>query len=288
MNRPKRANIALFIDADNASSKCIETALDELSKTGDVHTRKAFGNWGSCSLAGWAKTLHQHAIQPIQQFDLIKGKNATDIAMTIEIMDSLHQHDYDTYAIMTSDCDFTPLAVRLRAAGKTVIGLGKSMVAAPFTSACSQYIALDMFNSSESAAAKIEIPALNASLKSSAAEANKQAIKQPTAIEVKSNTKLMDGLRNAVSEAGGDTGWVQLSTVGIAVKNKYKIDHKALGFGKLAGLLKKTDLFSFKDEGGSPLIKRKRSVKPSLVPATQPNEDGHGTTFPLPVHQSIP
>ncbi len=56
--------------------------------------------------------LHEFAIQPIQQFDLTKGKNATDMALVIDVMDVLYTKNVDVICLVSSDCDFTPLVTR--------------------------------------------------------------------------------------------------------------------------------------------------------------------------------
>jgi len=120
-----KEKIALFIDADNAPAAKIETILSELARYGVVNIRKAYGNWTSPNIKPWADILHEHAIQPMQQFDLTKGKNATDIALVIDAMDVLYTKDVDIICLVSSDCDFTPLVTRALADGKVVIGLGE-------------------------------------------------------------------------------------------------------------------------------------------------------------------
>jgi len=75
---PERGNIALLIDADNSPARSIQKILSELARHGKVNIRRAYGNWASKNLKGWEAMLQEHAIQPIQQYDLTKGKNATD------------------------------------------------------------------------------------------------------------------------------------------------------------------------------------------------------------------
>ena len=70
----ERKNIALLIDADNAPAQAIQFILSELARHGKVSIRRAYGNWASSGLKGWAAVLQDHAIQPIQQFDLTKGR----------------------------------------------------------------------------------------------------------------------------------------------------------------------------------------------------------------------
>ena len=117
-------NIALLIDADNASPRDLETALTILGDLGTVNVRRAYGNWKKAALTGWANIVHRYAIEPQQQFDITKGKNATDMAMTIDAIDLLYAGKVDGFGIMSSDSDFTPLATRLRQDGITVYGFG--------------------------------------------------------------------------------------------------------------------------------------------------------------------
>lgn len=138
-----KEKIALFIDADNAPASKINFLLSELNKLGVVNIRRAYGNWKRAQLKPWEDCLFEHAIQPIQQFDLIKGKNATDIAMVVDVMDALYTQDIDIVCIMSSDSDFTPLALRLSAAGKIVIGAGCALTAKSFVSCCSTFFYVD-------------------------------------------------------------------------------------------------------------------------------------------------
>lgn len=85
-NVKEKGKIALFIDADNAPASKIDTILSELARHGVVNIRKAYGNWKSPNIKPWEDVLHEFAIQPIQQFDLTKGKNATDIYQTDKLI----------------------------------------------------------------------------------------------------------------------------------------------------------------------------------------------------------
>ncbi len=136
-------NVAMFIDADNAPSRKIGDVLAELASFGSVSIRRAYGNWKNASLEPWGKVLHEHAIQPMQQFDLVKGKNATDMAMAVDAMDVLFNKPVDVFCLVSSDCDFTPLVMRLRAEGKQVVGFGERKAPEPFVNACSRFLYFD-------------------------------------------------------------------------------------------------------------------------------------------------
>lgn len=55
-------------------------------------------------------------------------KNATDIALAIDAVDLLHKNSYDSFVIVSSDSDFTPLSIYLKESGVYVIGLEKAML----------------------------------------------------------------------------------------------------------------------------------------------------------------
>lgn len=141
MNKTKR--IALLIDCDNASHKKICLVLRYLNERGTVVIRHAHGDWKSQSLNGWVSRLADNRIKPIQQFAPTKKKNATDISVVIDAMDLLYQDKVDTFALMTSDSDFTSLAVRLIEDSRSVYGFGYKQTPRAFVSACTEFKFID-------------------------------------------------------------------------------------------------------------------------------------------------
>ena len=113
-------NIALLIDADNTTPEGIDPVLTVMAELGQVNIRRAYGNFAKDNLIHWGKITNKCGIRPQQQFDVSKGKNATDMAMTIDAIDLLYQGKVDGFGIMTSDSDFTPLVTRLRQDGLIV------------------------------------------------------------------------------------------------------------------------------------------------------------------------
>ena len=123
-NGEQEANIALLIDADNASPEHLDEVLLVLGELGTINIRRAYGNWAKASLKGWGNLTGLHSIVPMQQFDVVKGKSATDMRMTIDAMDLLYRGNVDGFGIMSSDSDFLPLAQRIREDGLPVYGFG--------------------------------------------------------------------------------------------------------------------------------------------------------------------
>jgi uncharacterized protein (TIGR00288 family) len=136
---PADANIALLIDADNASPDHLDEVLLVLGELGTINIRRAYGNWSKPSLRGWGGLTGLHSIVPMQQFDVVKGKSATDMRMTIDAMDLLYRGNVDGFGIMSSDSDFLPLAQRIREDGLQVYGFGTAKTPQSFQQACSRF-----------------------------------------------------------------------------------------------------------------------------------------------------
>jgi uncharacterized protein (TIGR00288 family) len=143
----KPAQIALLIDADNATAARIDVILGELSRLGETNVRRAYGNWTKTGLKSWQEVLHENAIRPVQQFDPSKGKNASDIALAVDAVEILHTQRPDAFALVSSDADFTPLVMHLREHGAHVYGFGDAKTPAPFQSACTRFLVLNRLSS---------------------------------------------------------------------------------------------------------------------------------------------
>src|SRR3569623_867663 len=131
--------ITLLIDADNASPDHLDEVLLVQGELGTLNIRRAYGNWAKASLKGWGQLTGIHSILPMQQFDVVKGKSATDMRMTIDAMDLLYRGNVDGFGIMSSDSDFLPLAQRIREDGLQVWGFGTTKSPVSFQQACSRF-----------------------------------------------------------------------------------------------------------------------------------------------------
>lgn len=233
----EQEKIALFIDADNAPAAKIGIILSELARYGVVNIRKAYGNWKSPNIKPWEDVLHEFAIQPIQQFDLTKGKNATDIALVIDAMDILYTKDVDAICLVSSDCDFTPLVTRALADGKLVIGLGERKAPAAFVNSCSKFLYLDD-------------------------EPHDEKPVQAAKPIIKSDSKLINMLRQAIEASEDDDGWANLGTIGQHISNHASFDQRNYGFKKLSDLFGAIDLFEVQHKNGSGTwVRDKRKAK---------------------------
>jgi uncharacterized protein (TIGR00288 family) len=236
MNELKQ-KIALFIDADNAPASKFEDVLSEVAKYGVVTIRKAYGNWKKPSLKPWEELLHEYAIQPVQQYDLARGKNASDIALVIDAMDVMYTKDIDVMCFVSSDCDFTPMVTRALAEGKVVLGFGERKAPSPFVNACSKFLFLDQ-------------------------EPRQNGAVQTKSKNINFDTKLINLLRQAIESTEEDSGWAALGPVGSHISNKTSFDTRNYGYKNLSSLFKAIDLFELKrGSGNSYLVRDTRKKK---------------------------
>jgi len=254
IDKPPR--IALLIDADNSPSAKIGLILNELSTYGETSIRRAYGNWKKQELRGWEELLHEHAIRPVQQFDYSKGKNASDMAMVIDALDLLYSDRPEAFGIVSSDADFTPLVMYLRAKGAAVYGFGAQKTPEPFVNACSRFLYLDKL---AVAAAAVDIDTGELTRDESAAA----PLRVPAA-KLKRDAKLVGLLRNAVEAAAGESGWARVGAVGQQIGNQASFDPRNYGYATLTKLLKATELFQLDKEGTSEVsVRDVRQARPA-------------------------
>ncbi len=226
---------ALLIDADNTSSKYIKTIVDEITNLGITTYRRIYGDWTSPNLQNWKETLLEYSITPMQQYGYTTGKNSTDSAMIIDAMDILYAGNVDGFCLVSSDSDFTKLAMRLRDAGKTVIGMGKKQTPRPFVTACNQFKYLDLL--------------------SKEGKEEKAAVKQTTkkAKDTGRNSddkKLVASICKIIEENSNDDGWMYAARVGKLLSKKYPdFDSRNYGYKKFALLLEGLGFETRKEPG---------------------------------------
>ena len=144
-------HLAVLIDADNIPSSSIKGVMEEIALYGTPTIKRIYGDWTSPNVQAWKAPLLEHAITPIQQYGYTTGKNATDSAMIIDAMDILYGGRTDGFVILSSDSDFTRLAIRLREAGQKVIGIGERKTPNAFIVACDKFIYIEVIRDHQKA-----------------------------------------------------------------------------------------------------------------------------------------
>ena len=242
-------NVALLIDADNASAATLDPVLTVLAELGTVNVRRVYGNWSKPALKAWRDMSIRHGIEPQQQFDLTKGKNATDMKMTIDAMDLLFRGRIDGFGIMSSDSDFMPLATRIRQDGVPVYGFGTSRTPEGFRQACTRFI--DVGALDETPQAMPLPPAIGTDrplppvVRAKAKEIGPELL------------KLLIDAYNATKR--DEKGYVSLTAMGQLAGNRSSFDARNYGFNRLSDLIETVPNFQTeRREGGRVFVKRLR------------------------------
>lgn len=269
--------IALLIDADNAPADKLDEILTELSTLGVINIRRAYGNWTKPALHGWQSRLLEFALRPMQQFDYSKRKNATDMAMTVDAMELLYTERPDAFGIVSSDADFTPLVMHLRAKGAAVYGFGAQQTPLPFVNACSRFLYLEALGQGVADGAAVEAPAEEGPAPAPAAgpapaptpapveRGDVQAPPCPVSLRVPSqqlrqDSQLLALLRDAVNATQDEQGWARVGSVGTQIGNKASFDARNYGYATLTKLLAATQAFDMRDEGTSRVAVRDKRL----------------------------
>ena len=143
---PKELKLAVLIDADNVPYSNVKGMMEEIAKFGTPTTKRIYADWTKPNANGWKSVLLEHAITPIQQYSYTVGKNSSDSAMIIDAMDLLYSDKVDGFCIVSSDSDFTRLAIRLRESGMKVIGIGEKKTPNSFIVACDRFIYIEVLD----------------------------------------------------------------------------------------------------------------------------------------------
>lgn len=229
-NLDEHKKIAVLIDADNAQYSKIRHVIDEISAHGHLLVKRAYGDWSSENLKNWKAVLNELSIQPIQQFAYTSGKNSTDASLIIDAMDLLYSDRFDAFVLVSSDSDFTRLALRLRESQIFVFGVGEKKTPAAFRNACDDFILTENLGPPAAASAP-EKPTLSAS----------------------ERRELEALLSQAWERCKDEDGWANIGPAGSLVKRlRPDFDPRSYGGKKLTDVIEKLDkAFKMKKEGNS-------------------------------------
>lgn len=246
--------LAVLIDGDNAPRDCLKSIMEEIAIYGTPMIKRIYGDWASHGLASWKDSLLENAVTPKQQFAYTTGKNATDSAMIIDAMDILYTGKTDGFVLVSSDSDFTPLAIRLRESGMYVIGIGEEKTPKAFVQACDKFIRVEVIRDKykKTAKAAAKPAAKKTAAKSSAAKAAEKAEKpaSKTAAKKAEDKKppvpeeIITLIADSVADLADDDGYIDLSNLGnLIIKKQPDFDPRTYGFGKLSNMLKNLPRF---------------------------------------------
>lgn len=241
-------NIALLIDADNTQLPKLEAVVREISAHGRIVLKRAYGNWAKETLKNWPSELMRLGIKAEQQFDYVKGKNATDMALVIDAMKQLYKNRYDAFVIVSSDSDYTPLAITLRESGVYVMGVGIKSTVEAFRNSCDDFLFLENLSLSDKVDAEsqtvIETPEPPIAVKTETTEAEPQQAEAAAALpETEEEAAAVPEeihmlLKTAWRNYQDDDEYVNVAAAGPYIKRvKSDFDARTYGYEKLPKLI---------------------------------------------------
>lgn len=230
--------LAVLIDADNAQAAVIEGLLAEIARFGEATVKRIYGDFTAPTSASWKKVLQQYAIKPVQQFAYTTGKNATDSTLIIDAMDLLYTRKFDGFCLITSDSDFTGLAMRLREEGVTVLGFGEKKTPDAFRNACHKFVFTEVLRPSAAIEPAVLAKKVENEQKPPPQQFNSEIVETKQVFPKKF-------VLAALEQSSDDAGWAHLGTFGsYLTKLQPDFDSRLYGYKKLSDLVKaKTDLF---------------------------------------------
>ena len=237
--------LAVLIDADNAQAKVIDGLLAEIARFGEATVKRIYGDFTTQTSSSWKKVLQKHAIKPVQQFAYTTGKNATDSTLIIDAMDLLYTRNFDGFCLVSSDSDFTGLAMRLREEGLTVLGFGEQKTPEAFRNACHKFIFTEVLRPAQNEEAVASQPAKNAL----------REVINPSAGKFQNSKSDFPKqfVLDALEQSSDDAGWANLGTFGsYLTKLQPDFDPRLFGYKKLSHLVKDmSDIFETEERAAN-------------------------------------
>ena len=237
----KELKLAVLIDADNVPYSNVKGMMEEITKYGTPTTKRIYTDWTKPNANGWKGVLLEHAITPIQQYSYTTGKNSSDSALIIDAMDLLYSGKLDGFCIVSSDSDFTRLAIRLRESGMKVIGIGEQKTPKPFISACDRFIFIEVLDGAikKKKATKAVVDSKKTVEKTTTTTTTKVPEKPTQRPLNKIDEPTIELIESTIEDLADDDGWAFLGDVGnLIVKKKPEFDPRNYGFSKLTPMLK--------------------------------------------------
>ena len=249
MAEQKDLRLAVLIDADNAPRSAIGDVMAEVAVYGTPTIKRIYGDWTTPNLASWKPLLLENAITPVQQYGYTTGKNSTDSAMIIDAMDILYTGQVDGFVLVSSDSDFTRLAIRLREAGKKVYGMGEKKTPNPFIVACDKFVYIEVIRSAAEKAKAEEVkgeepkqekaPKTKKPAKKKEEAPSPAPAPEPPEPESKVPKAVVELIADAVETMADEDGYAFMGDLGnLLVKKQPDFDPRNFGFSKLTQLVR--------------------------------------------------
>lgn len=242
---------AVLVDAENVSSKYIKYIMDEISDYGVVTYKRIYTDWTQPLSNGWRNVLSDYAFSPIQQYSYSSGKNSTDSAMIIDAMDILYSEMVEGFCIVSSDSDFTKLAIRLKESGKMVVGMGEQKTPKAFSAACNVFKYLDILAGDDLAEEEAHSIDKRSVKPSKIAKAEKVQVEK-TVTSLKTINKTIQKILSDREEDGKSISTGELGN--LLVKRYPDFDVRNYGYSKLSKFLQNQSFVEIKTQGSNMIV----------------------------------
>ncbi|MDR2156537.1 MAG: NYN domain-containing protein [Clostridiales Family XIII bacterium] len=228
-NTINNRRVAVLIDAENVSYKLIDEILDEVALHGRATNKRIYGDFTKPQMKGWNSVVNEHSLHQVTQISYTNGKNSSDSVLIINAMDILYAGNVESVCIVSSDSDFTRLAMRIVESGLEVIGMGEEKTAESFINACTTFKFLGTKQTegkarrAASAAAGAEEPESAAKEKKKASSPRDEAVREEADRKyIHAPKKVVTAIRNAIKNSDEDNdGWIKISVVGDMLHNRF-------------------------------------------------------------------
>jgi hypothetical protein len=199
-------------------------------------------------VSGWKSSLLENAITPIQQYSYTTGKNSSDSAMIIDAMDILYTEKTDGFVLVSSDSDFTRLAIRLREAGQRVIGIGERKTPSAFIAACDKFTYIEVIYERFAELVPSEHGLHNNTDDNNESHPHASHRNKSHHLTKLKNVKVPDEvvelIADSVADLAGDSGSVFMGELGnLILKKQPDFDHRNFGYKSLSAMIKSIDRF---------------------------------------------
>ncbi|WP_280316609.1 NYN domain-containing protein [Nocardia wallacei] len=260
--------VAVLIDADNVAPGKIGAVLAAVTRDhGPIRIKRAYGDFDRPHLAGWRHAVLAHAIRRIDAIAFSPGKNCSDHVLIADAIHLAHTTNLQTVVLVTSDADFTDLAIRLREYGLHVYGIGERKTSAPFRNACDHFTTIN--DLAPPTPPQHPIPTRpRATTTPPAMTTPPTSTTKPKTTRTGNATGLSasaaDQLRALVTKAADKQGWANLSTVCLRLHNNPALKTTLNGeLGNRPGrYLKQCGLFEVTERPGAGTFLRNKPHHP--------------------------
>lgn len=242
---PIHHRVAVLIDAENVSGEFAASVLREAGAYGTTVTRRAYGDFVKGRGASWLGAAARYAVDTIQVSSPSQAKNFSDMRMAIDAVELMFGNKADVFCLVSSDGDFTPLAIHLRGAGKVVVGIGGQQASVSFRQSC------DAFH-------VVGHPAIVAASVDATPKPQIKPAGKPTKLQ-----GLLPLVSAAIKTLGADTdnGWVSLTKLGKALRAvDASFTAKSYGSATLTKLLRQEPLLDLQQREKGMFARVRRGI----------------------------